>query len=127
MLLKFVPAHRKAFRMAGWLCVGLLVWLSWIPRDWEVRTTLPGQFEHALAYCGTAGLFALGDPRLTWWRPLAPLVALAACLEVGQIWIPGRTAQVVDFAASSLGALIGAVIGGLLGAAFAGWRARAER
>lgn len=103
-----------AFRIAAWLCVGLLVWLSWIPRDWQARTTLPGQVEHAIAYCGNAGLFALGYPSLRWWRIGLPLVALGAVLEVGQLWVPGRTSQFIDFAASGTGALVGTVLGTLL-------------
>ncbi|KQP41073.1 hypothetical protein ASF49_18735 [Methylobacterium sp. Leaf104] len=106
--------HPRLFRAAAWLCVGALVWLSWIPRDWEARTSLPGQFEHAIAYCGTAGLFVLGFHGRPWWRIGLPLVALGAVLEVGQLWIPGRTAQFIDFAASGSGAVLGALGGTVL-------------
>ena len=101
----------RVLRIAGWLCVGVLVVLSWIPRGWEARTGLPGLIEHAIAYCGTAAIFAFGyqDPRR--WRLIAGFVVLAGVLEVGQLWVPGRTAQVTGFAASSIGAITGVFLG----------------
>jgi VanZ family protein len=105
-------ALSRFVRVAAWLSVGALVWLSWIPRDWEARTSLPGQAEHAIAYAGTAGLFVLGyGAALRWWRIGLPLIALGAVMEIGQLWVPGRTAQVVDFVASGSGALLGALGG----------------
>jgi VanZ family protein len=43
---------------------------------------------------------------------LTVLVICAALLEIAQIWVPGRTSQLIDFGASSIGAG-----GGLLAAA----------
>jgi VanZ family protein len=107
-----LAALPRLVRAAAWLSVGALVWLSWIPRDWEARTSLPGQVEHAVAYAGTAGLFVLGyGAGLRWWRIGVPLVVLGAIMEVGQLWVPGRTAQVIDFLASGSGALVGAACG----------------
>ena len=103
--------HPKALRVIGWGCIGLLVWLSWIPRDWETRTSLPGQIEHAIAYCGTAILITLGYVRMPWWRVTVPLVVLAGILEIGQLWVPGRSSQLIDFMASGFGALAGSLIG----------------
>lgn len=100
-----------AVRVAGWLCVCLIVWLSWIPREWEARTGLPGQIEHAVAYAGTAAIFAMAYPGAARWRLAAAFIALAGILEIGQIWVPGRTAQVIDFAASSAGAVAGILVG----------------
>ncbi|GJE03171.1 hypothetical protein [Methylobacterium isbiliense] len=102
---------RKAALAAGGLCLLALVWLSWIPKDWEVRTSLAGQIEHVLAYAGTAAILAVGLPRPSASRLFAALVTLAGLLEIGQRWVPGRTAQVVDFAASSLGAGLGTLAG----------------
>ena len=100
---------RRVAGLAGLACLPVLVWLSWIPKDWEMRTGAAGQLEHLVAYAGTAGLLGLGFPRGPAWRlALAlALVLLAGILEIGQIWVPGRTAQVVDFAASAGGALLG--------------------
>lgn len=101
------PDLRRIAGMAGLACLPVLVWLSWIPKEWEMRTGAAGQVEHLLAYAGTAGLLGLGFSRMPAWRLGFALALLAGILEIGQLWVPGRTAQVVDFAASAGGALIG--------------------
>ncbi|AWN50303.1 hypothetical protein DK419_27895 [Methylobacterium terrae] len=88
----------------------VLVWLSWIPKDWEVRTGAAGQIEHFVAYAGTAGLLGLGFAHAPTRRLGLALVGLAGVLEIGQIWVPGRTAQAIDFAASAGGALAGLAV-----------------
>ena len=111
MSLKLVLSSLRVLRIAGWLCIGVLAVLSWIPREWEARTSLPGQIEHAIAYCGTAAIFAFAYQDARRWRLITALVALAGVLEVGQLWVPGRTSQVIDFAASSIGAIAGVFLG----------------
>ncbi|ACA18284.1 hypothetical protein M446_3918 [Methylobacterium sp. 4-46] len=113
----------SALRLASWFCVVLIVWLSWIPREWEIRTGLLGQIEHVIAYCGAAALLATAYPHIRRAPLSAGLVGLAGLLEVGQIWVPGRTPQVIDFAASSAGAILGVLLGRAALAA-AGWAAR---
>jgi VanZ family protein len=109
---------RRAARWAGGACVLALVWLSWIPRAWEIRTGLAGQIEHAVAYAGTALILSFAPVRPG--RLFAALALLACVLEVGQIWVPGRTAQVID-ALASIG---GAALGVLAGTALREWLAR---
>lgn len=111
MSIRLVLTSLRVLRLAGWLCIGVLVVLSWIPSDWEARTSLPGQIEHAIAYCGTAAIFAFAYQDAPRWRLIAGFVALAGVLEVGQLWVPGRTSQVIDFAASSIGAIAGVFLG----------------
>lgn len=127
MSLKLLAACLKTLKAIGWLCVGLLVWLSWIPADLEIRTGMVGQIEHAIAYCGTGAIlvFAYQEPR-RWWI-VAGLVALAGVLEIGQLWVPGRTSQVIDFAASSAGAVLGVVIGRVAIGALVDWLMRPSR
>lgn len=105
----------KALRIAGWLCVGLLVWLSWIPAFMEVRTGIvTGQIEHTLAYAGTGAILAFAYRATRRGLCAGALVALGGILEVGQLWVPGRTSQVIDFAASGAGAVAGVLAGSAL-------------
>jgi VanZ family protein len=61
----------------------------------------------------TAGTLGLAYRKATIRAALLTLLVIcAAFLEIGQIWIPGRTGQLMDFGASSIGAG-----GGLLAAA----------
>ncbi|MER2268663.1 VanZ family protein [Methylobacterium oxalidis] len=127
MSLQTLATCIRSFRVAGWLCVAVLVWLSWIPKDWEVRTSLAGQIEHAIAYCGTAAIFAVAYQETRRWWMASGFVVLAGILEAGQLWVPGRTAQVLDFAASSAGAVAGVLIGRVAIETLISWLMRPSR
>jgi VanZ family protein len=101
---------RVVLRFSAIACVFAIVILSWLPKEMEVRTGFRGQYEHVAAYLGTALLLKLGWPSFrSRWMGLG-LLGLAAGLEAGQIWVPGRTSQFIDFAASSAGACIGLLV-----------------
>jgi hypothetical protein len=102
-----VPLLRPAF----FACILLLVMLSWLPSTAMVRTGADGHIEHATAYFLTASIMALAyreSPRLLVQFVL--LVTLAAVMEAGQAYVPGRTSSVLDFAASSAGVAAGGLL-----------------
>src|SRR3954453_12676172 len=103
-VLRSVP--RQVVQVAAWLCVVLTAYLSLIPSAVEVRTEMPGQLEHVMAYFGTSLLFALGYPRKLWLIVLG-LVAYASLLEGLQSFSPGRTPSLLDASASWLGVVLG--------------------
>src|SRR5262249_21467402 len=79
-------------------------------RTWQRRpyTGLTVQFDHGIAYSGTAGLLGLGYPTTeVRFEIVAMLALLAAVLEVAQLWVPGRHSQFIDFAMSSGGTCLG--------------------
>jgi len=49
-----------ALRLLTWCCVILLAVLSLLPAQEMVRTDLPGQFEHFIAYAGSAAIAMAG-------------------------------------------------------------------
>jgi hypothetical protein len=96
------------FRVAGLACIVALIVLSLVPGTERPHTGLPGQIEHFIAYCGTAGLLGLGYLTATARFGIAATLALlAVVLEIAQLWIVGRHSQFIDFAASSAGACAG--------------------
>ena len=96
------------FRMVGWACIVAIVVVSLVPGDARPDTGLPGQIDHIIAYCGTAGLLGLGHPAAKLrFGMIVMLISLAATLEVAQRWIPGRHPQFIDFAASVAGTCLG--------------------
>ena len=101
----------SALRFAPWLCVLAIAVLSLVPGGARPHTGLPGQAEHFLAYFLTA-VFLSGQKRdLAYLSTLAiGLCAYAGILETLQIWVPGRNAQLIDFAGSSCGALSGIIL-----------------
>jgi VanZ family protein len=108
---KSVDLRVFLLRAAFFACIALLVALSWLPGSAMVRTGISGRIEHAVAYFGTAFIMGLAyrdAPRLL--VQFALLVALAAILEVGQLYVPGRTSAFLDFAASSTGVAAGGLL-----------------
>ena len=99
------------FRPLTWACIALVFVLSLTPRDYMVRTELPGDLEHFVAYLGTGAVAYLGYGRHVGALVLALLLcSYAGLLEIGQNWAPGRHSQVIDFLSSTAGALVGLVL-----------------
>ncbi len=80
----------------------------------EVRTSLPGWIEHAIAYAGAAGLLSLGYPLWSWHLVAAALFGYSGALEVLQGLAPGRHPGIDGAIASGAGAGVGAVLASLL-------------
>jgi VanZ family protein len=93
-------------------CVVALVVLAWTPGQYMVRTGfLTGHQEHFLAYFLSALTISGAQARVLFPGRIGLLLVLyAALLECGQICVPGRHPAIGDFAASSIGALIGAAM-----------------
>lgn len=96
--------------LAAVVGVAALVVLSWIPGDLRPQTGGGRTLEHAFAYFVVAGVLAVTCPPPRGLLAACGLVLLAAVLEIGQLWIPGRDATLSDFLASAAGALLGAVL-----------------
>jgi len=102
---------RTFCRITAPACIVILAILSWLPADEMIRTGLDGRIEHFLAYSGTTIIVLTAyAPRLRHGSLAAMLVVYAGTLELGQHFSPGRHPSVVDFAASSLGVVAGAVL-----------------
>jgi hypothetical protein len=107
---------RRLCRIAGWIGTIVIFILSVVPGDARPHSGVaPGQFEHLFAYMLTAGALALGySGKASRLLVCALLVGLAAALEVAQIWIPGRNAEVIGFSGSALGAALGCAAAAVL-------------
>jgi hypothetical protein len=58
------PASRSRWcALGGAAAMAVIVVTSLIPAKWQVRTGLPWQAEHALAYFGASALVCLAWPR----------------------------------------------------------------
>jgi VanZ family protein len=119
---------RTSLRFLTWGCVVLLGVLSLTPSEEieAVRTDLPGQIEHIIAYSGATAVamagYGLGGGAA---RIITCFWLYAATLEYLQNFSPGRNPALVDFAASALGTLCGGVAVILLWrcrSAMPGWR-----
>jgi VanZ family protein len=106
---------KPLLRLIGWVGFGLILIISLVPGSERPHTGMPGHLEHCIAYFMTATAYSCGcsrlRERLTW---LAFLSAASGVFEAVQLVIPGRSGQVIDWAASSFGAGIGTLFGWLL-------------
>jgi VanZ family protein len=94
-----------ALKVTAWLCVGALAVASWTPGQEMVRTGFNTRLEHVVAYLIAGIAVIIAYPRRPTWSIAAILCAYAGILEVGQLYIPGRHAALLDWLASSSGVL----------------------
>jgi len=103
------------FRVLTWCCIILLAVLSLLPAQAMVRTGVPGQLEHFVAYAGSATIAMAGYCQS---RGAVQTIGFfwiyAGVLEVLQHFSLGRHPSIEDFAASALGALCGGLAIALL-------------
>jgi VanZ family protein len=71
------------------------------------QTHFSPNFERLAAYVALGMSFALSYPRRRVWVLGAVLVAVAAVLEIGQSFVPGRDPRLIDFLFKACGAVIG--------------------
>jgi VanZ family protein len=104
--------HDYVGRIATWLCVALLVFLSLVPGTERPRTGLAGHWEHFMAYAGTGTIAMLSYRRSIY--TIVGLGLLGAILETLQILVPGRVATVIDSVFSMAGGAAGTGLAVLL-------------
>jgi VanZ family protein len=98
-------------RMGAGLAVLAVIVLSVVPGNMRPHLLGNDYYEHFAAYFITGSLLAIG-----YLRPMQLLssgVLLAMCagsLEFAQLWIPGRTASIGEFATGTIGAWIGVLV-----------------
>jgi VanZ family protein len=104
-----------SFRVLTWCCVVLLAVLSLLPAQEMVRTGLPGELEHFVAYAGSTAVAMVGyGLRRGGMRVIGAFWVYGGILEYLQHFSPGRHPSIEDFAASALGALCGGLAIALL-------------
>jgi VanZ family protein len=85
-----------------------------MPAQNMVRTGLPGQLEHFVAYAGSASIAVAGYGRRVAVRIIGLFWVYAAFLEYLQHFSPDRLPSIADFSASALGASFGGLFAALL-------------
>jgi VanZ family protein len=98
-----------ALRFIAWACVIGLAVASWTPGQEVVRTGFNTRLEHMAAYLIAGIAVIIAYPRRPTWSIAAILSAYAGILELGQIYVPGRHAALLDWLASSSGVLCACV------------------
>lgn len=112
----------KLVLFAGIAAIILIAVISLVPGSERPHTGAPGQGEHFVAYLMTAFIVTL---RQRDWRQRLILIILlsgyAGVLELLQIYVPGRNAQLIDFVSSVMGTAGGAILGLTLSPLYRRW------
>jgi VanZ family protein len=98
-----------ALKFIAWASVVGLAVASWTPGQEMVRTGFNTRLEHVAAYLIAGIAVIIAYPRRPTWSIAAILCTYAGILELGQMYIPGRHAALLDWLASSSGALCACV------------------
>ncbi len=96
----------KIARAAAWLLVLAAAVLTLGPPTVRPHTAINHGLEHFAAFALVGFAFGLGYPNRRWMLALFG-IALTAAMEILQQWVPGRHANLSDFAINSLGAWAG--------------------
>ena len=109
--------HRvqTSFRILAGCCVILLALPFVLPTQSMVRTGMPGELEHFVAYAGSASIAVAGYGQRAAARIIGLFWIYAALREYLQHFSPGRHPSIADFLASALGASFGGFAAALLG------------
>jgi VanZ family protein len=102
----------KLIRFCAWSLAVVIVILSLVPAQLRPVTGLPHRLEHFATF-GVVG-FAFGLSYNTkGGLLLVQLVIFAACVEITQIFVPGRHARLSDFLVDAIAIACGSIAGSL--------------
>ena len=99
------PDFTTIRRFVAWFSIAVLGVASWLPAEEMIRTGADGRLEHAAAYLISGLAVFTAYPRRLKWLIAILMTCYAGILEFGQLWVPGRHAGILDWAASSGGVL----------------------
>jgi VanZ family protein len=94
-------------RLVSWTLLAAIAVMTLGPIGLRPQTHFSPNFERLAAYVALGMSFALSYPRRRVWVLGAVLVAVAAVLEIGQSFVPGRDPRLIDFLFKACGAVIG--------------------
>jgi hypothetical protein len=98
-------------RIVGWISVAAIAILSLVPGTVRPHVFATGQVEHLVAYAGTAAFLSGGYSAKRQLAAIAILLPVyAACMEILQIFVPGRTAQSIDAFVGAIGSWSGVLV-----------------
>jgi VanZ family protein len=101
----------RIFHFLGWMAVVAIAVLTAGPGELRPHTFVPAQFERFAAYFVASSLLAFGNSEPRRVILIGVLMTLyAGVLETAQLWIPGRDAGIIDFAAKASGAWFGVLL-----------------
>jgi VanZ family protein len=102
------PDVTQAARIVAWSLAAAIVVLSVIPPALRPETAAPHNVEHFLIYWATGLAFGLGFRRRFGLLAILLLI-FAGCVEIAQLFVPGRHARLSDFLVDAVAMWLGLI------------------
>ncbi len=96
-------------RVAGWLLLAVIVFLTLSPAPYRPVTKFGHNLEHFLIHLGLGITFGIGYAR-RWWLLALGLVGFTAVVEFAQLFVPGRHARLKDLVIDAGAVCLGVAI-----------------
>ena len=96
-------------RVAGWLLLAVIVFLTLSPPSYRPVTKVGHNLEHFLIHILLGITFGIGYAR-QWWLVALGLIGLTAAVEFAQLFVPGRHARLKDLVIDAGAACLGVAI-----------------
>jgi VanZ family protein len=104
-----VPSIRLVAKVAGWLLLAVIVFLTLSPPSYRPVTKVGHNLEHFLIHLLLGMTFGIGYAR-QWWLVALGLVGLTAAVEFAQLFVPGRHARLKDLVIDAVAVCLGVAI-----------------
>lgn len=99
---------RRVARVCYLVAVAVVAGLSLMPQELLPHVDLWDKLQHLSVYAVVAVLAGAGFPHArSRWHAALSLVVIGCMLEIGQAFVPGRTSDVFDAVANTLGIGLG--------------------
>ena len=101
---------RSLCRIGFAACILIVCVLSLLPGDDLPDVAFSDKVHHLVAYCAIAlsGLLGYRGLRASIWV-IAGSIALGGALEIGQMFVPGRSPDILDFLVNIVGVVTGLI------------------
>ena len=103
----------KFARIVAWVLTAAIVILSLVPPTLRPETSAPHSVEHFAIYVATGFAFGLGYKHRHDLLAIL-LVISTGCIEIAQLFVPGRHARLIDFIIDAIAACMGLAIASLV-------------
>jgi VanZ family protein len=103
---------QRACRVVAWLLVAVITVLSLVPPAERPITGAPHNLEHLAIFLAAGVAFGAGYSARVLALPIG-LTLFSGALELAQIFVPGRHAELGDFAVDAVAACAGALAGAI--------------
>jgi VanZ family protein len=105
---------RHASKVAGWLLVATITFLSLSPPAYRPVTPVGHHLEHFVIHVILGMAFGIGYAKRLWLLALA-LAAFTAAIEFAQRFVPGRHARLSDLLIDAGAAALGVALAWMVG------------